>query len=553
MFTTLLLCSQVDINLAKTSKSGGSESFTNSNATTSYADGSFAGDGGITWNYFQSRDQDTMPINGKGLMLRKPISSKLQSGTISGGIASFQLKMRKAFTGDKVRQLELYINGELKGTSQTFGSGAGADATIHTFSVSNINVPGDFVMMIKGVGNDDINKQVVIDDISWTGYENTDPYININTPENNSTIFGNSVSIDFRVLNFTIGGSNGKVKCVINGGTPEYYTTSPISKTNLTSGTYAVVLELVNNDNSSLVPAASATVNFTIDIDGPDYTKIYNIQYTTNTTGDSPLLNNMVWVKGVVSANFNGTTNGKGYYLQQGGGAWNSIYIFDETNSPSIGDSVRVYGKVMEYFKFTQIGNISQYEVFDIEGTVALPIELTTQEAKDEKYESCLVKVINASCKTVINNYGIWTVNNINGGASSGDLNCKRNDRNIDFTPVVGTSYDIIGVIDYLYDAFNLQYRILSDIIVHGTGADVGQNFANQVQVYPNPATEYVNVNLVGGADKISILNMIGGKVIELNDVFENQKINIENLESGIYFIEITRNSNVATLKFVVR
>ncbi len=147
----------------------GLEDFTNSNATASYADGSFEGNDGITWNYYHSRDDGGYPIDGNGLMLRRASDSKLESETISGGIGSFSLKMRKAFTGTSERQLELYINGVLKGTSQIFGP-TEPDPTIYTFEVNDINVEGDFVIMIKNIGSTSTNRQAVIDDITWTGY-----------------------------------------------------------------------------------------------------------------------------------------------------------------------------------------------------------------------------------------------------------------------------------------------------------------------------------------------------------------------------------------------
>ncbi|MEI2422299.1 hypothetical protein V6O07_18605, partial [Arthrospira platensis SPKY2] len=89
------------------------------------------------------------------------------------------MDMRKAFTGNAARQLELYINGNLVGTSQIFGNFTGGDATIHVFSVSDINVEGDFVMRIKNVGTDATNRQAVIDNIEWTAYPGAGP---TNTP-----------------------------------------------------------------------------------------------------------------------------------------------------------------------------------------------------------------------------------------------------------------------------------------------------------------------------------------------------------------------------------
>ena len=44
----------------------GSETFINSNATTSYANGNYVGDNGVTWSYTESRNEDVYSITGKG-------------------------------------------------------------------------------------------------------------------------------------------------------------------------------------------------------------------------------------------------------------------------------------------------------------------------------------------------------------------------------------------------------------------------------------------------------------------------------------------------------
>jgi hypothetical protein len=147
---------------------GGMETFDNSNATGSYADGNFIGNNGIEWFYYHSRDDGGYPIEGKCLMLRRASDSKLESGLIPGGIGSFSMQMRKAYTATAPRQLELYINGDLMGTSIEFGTASGADPTIHVFEVADINIAGDFIMMIKNVGSTTTNRQTVIDNISWT-------------------------------------------------------------------------------------------------------------------------------------------------------------------------------------------------------------------------------------------------------------------------------------------------------------------------------------------------------------------------------------------------
>jgi len=138
----------------------GSESFTNSNLTATYAASSFTGDNGVTWTYVESRDESTYGITGKGIMLRRlSDGSKVTSSSVAGGIGDFTCSLRKAFTAAGNRQVELFVNGVSKGTSLAWDN-----TSVQTFTVTGINITGPVVVEIRNItGN-----QVIVDDISWT-------------------------------------------------------------------------------------------------------------------------------------------------------------------------------------------------------------------------------------------------------------------------------------------------------------------------------------------------------------------------------------------------
>ncbi len=169
-------------------KSQGLENFDNSNATSSYSDGNFVGENGITWYYVQSRnangDANGSGINLPALMLRRSSSnSKVYCESIPGGIGNFSVKLYKGFTGSGNRQVELFINDVSYGTSTPFD-----DYNEHIFSVNNINVSGNIVIRI-----DDItSKQVIVDDITWTGYSSGAP----DNPTNFAATTANTDEID---------------------------------------------------------------------------------------------------------------------------------------------------------------------------------------------------------------------------------------------------------------------------------------------------------------------------------------------------------------------
>ena len=147
----------------------GIEDFSNSTTTGSYSDGSFVGNNTITWSYVASRngngDANNSGINLPALMLRQSSeNSKISSSSISGGIANFSVKLYKGFTSDGGRQVELFINGVSKGTSTPFDN-----FDEQTFTVENINVSGNFTIEIVN----STSKQVIIDDITWTGFSGT--------------------------------------------------------------------------------------------------------------------------------------------------------------------------------------------------------------------------------------------------------------------------------------------------------------------------------------------------------------------------------------------
>jgi hypothetical protein len=160
LFSTIMLYGQ------------GLETFDNFDYTgVNYIDGDFVGENGVVWNYVHVTGEQSFPIDGSGMLLRRSGGeSTIISQQIPGGIGDFSVQLRKAFTSTGVRQVELFVNGESKGLSLEFGSASGADDTIHLFDVYDINIEGPITIEIRHVTGGDQNRQLVIDNITWTGY-----------------------------------------------------------------------------------------------------------------------------------------------------------------------------------------------------------------------------------------------------------------------------------------------------------------------------------------------------------------------------------------------
>ena len=259
----------VMFNVNTTVTGGGMETFTNSNATSSYSDGSYVGDNGITWNYIQSRD-DNGDANGSGidipaLMLRRVSdNSAVFSEAIPGGIGNFSVKLYKGFTGGGDRQVELLINDVSYGFSEPFD-----DFEEHIFTVENINVPGDIIIRLNNV----TPKQIIVDDITWTGYAGAaEPGLLITSPPDGYVSQTDHVTVEFSVANFMVGnpgdaGVDGHIHWTLDGGADQMkFDTDPIEITGLTNGDHTVILKLFDNSDNELDPPVADTVNFTVDI-----------------------------------------------------------------------------------------------------------------------------------------------------------------------------------------------------------------------------------------------------------------------------------------------
>jgi hypothetical protein len=162
----------------------GFETFENLGITgTAYQSGTFIGQDGSTWTFWQSRGD--YEITGKAIMLgrnRTP-QSEVYSGTINGGIGELNFDYSQAF-GTNVN-LNVLINEEVVGNVTS----SGQQGIVLNSGIISVNQSGPFVIKFINVNNSD--GQVVIDNVEWTGFGggNFPPVITniIQTPDQDIT------------------------------------------------------------------------------------------------------------------------------------------------------------------------------------------------------------------------------------------------------------------------------------------------------------------------------------------------------------------------------
>jgi len=73
------------------------------------------------------------------------------------------------------------------------------------------------------------------------------------------------------------------------------------------------------------------------------------------------------------------------------------------------------------------------------------------------------------------------------------------------------------------------------------------------IMVYPNPATENVNVKSDYTISRIEVMNYVGQTVYNRTNVEAKlAKINVANFQSGVYFVKVTTSQGVRTVKITV-
>ncbi len=252
------------------------------------------------------------------------------------------------------------------------------------------------------------------------------------------------------------------------------------------------------------------------------FTSIYNIQYTTAPSGDSPLNGQIVSTGGVVTG-----VHSAGYFIQDGAGAWNGIYVFDNSNTPTRGDSVTVTATVDEYFGWTELKNVSAYNVESTGNAEPAPVQFNNVDSVNlERYESVLVEVLYAGCTDPNAGFGMWTLKHAQDSCKVHDLLFTYN------TPVLGTFYDVKGPVSYSFSEARICPRENADVKSY---VGINERVAEDVMIYPNPAYGILNVKGVENMQMYAIVDQLG-KVVKTGSVIGRQ-IDIQDLSAGSYHL----------------
>ncbi|OFX26182.1 MAG: hypothetical protein A2041_03195 [Bacteroidetes bacterium GWA2_31_9b] len=227
---------------------------------------------------------------------------------------------------------------------------------------------------------------------------------------------------------------------------------------------------------------------------------IHDIQYTTATPANSLYDGQQIKTSGIVTAVRAGTTTS--FYLQDGDGEWDAIYVYSSSFPVVLGDSVELVATVDEYNLLTELVSITSLTIKNSGNTVPDPIELTTLDVSNEAYESALVNVTGATCTS--GSSGSFVVND-----GSGDITIYKT-LYADLALTINAVYDITGVITW----FNSGSKF--EILPRG---------ASDVNTYPEISSVTINPTAPTTADAVVV-------TATLTDI----ETTAENMEGALYW-----------------
>jgi phosphatidylserine/phosphatidylglycerophosphate/cardiolipin synthase-like enzyme len=199
--------------------------------------------------------------------------------------------------------------------------------------------------------------------------------------------------------------------------------------------------------------------------------QIISIADIQGMTEVSPYNNKTVTTKGAVTGVFK-----DGYFIRESSESWSGIYIYDPGRNPMprLGDTLLLTGLVIEYYSWTEIKNISDYEVVSTGNPEPVPVLLKAGDI-NESWESCLIRVENVVCSNANLGYGEWEVEDETGKLVVNDLG-------VAYLPDLGQEYEITGPLSFSFGAYKIEPRDLDDIKILSPVFFVSNPYASSIQ-----------------------------------------------------------------------
>lgn len=396
---------------------------------------------------------------------------------------------------------------------------------------------------------------IYIDDYTVTEQMTTVPSITITAPTASAFAPGtSSVDVEYVTQNIDLMVAGNQVNVTVNMNPTDADVSSPYTIPTADGTTYDVTVELLENN----MVVDTKMVSFSIGSE----TQVANITaLRAGTQGEYYEITGEVIISYIVTE---GTRNQK--YIQDSSGA--GILIDDTAGTLSaplnIGDGmIGLKGRLSAFSGVLQLVPSENVPGASSTGNSVSPIDVTVTElaTNGETYESRLIRLIDATFAqdepgmpgsgdvgdmfADNTNYTVTTV----GGTDTTVCRVSFGDEDIIGTTIPSTHVNIIGLGGEFNGTYQVLPRYASDIENALSTEEFG---AVSFSMYPNPTNgSTVTISSASNSIKeVKVYSIIGKQVI--NTTITNT-LNVADLKSGIYVVQITENGKSATKKLVIK
>lgn len=152
-----------------------------SETANSYQNSSFNGVQNIEWSAVHVTGEQTYPIDGAGILLRRNDEPSSITATFPNGLSQLSFQYRKAFTSAAERKLDVVINGDLVASTPSFVTASGEEETVYTFVLTEAqlapyNQNESLTLSIQVSSTLPAgNRQIVVDNLIWAPVSDAAP------------------------------------------------------------------------------------------------------------------------------------------------------------------------------------------------------------------------------------------------------------------------------------------------------------------------------------------------------------------------------------------
>ena len=404
-----------------------------------------------------------------------------------------------------------------------------------TWTASEWNTDND-----QGFGSGAQNVADGFDPGSWIGASSV-PTISISSPSNNNVFNPGTSSVP--VLWATNNAPTGAAVNIVVDGTETSGVSSPYTINTTDGTTYSVTVNLV--DGGSTV--ATDNVSFSVG----SYTQVNDIAaLRAGTEGNFYELSGEAFISYIVTDN----TRNQKYIQDQSGG----ILIDDSAGTLStefnIGDGISgLRGKLGGYAGVSQFLPTENVASASSTGNTITPQTITIADfilaANADLYESQLIRFNNVT----FSDTGAFAHNqnySISQGTDATTARVTFNDEDLIGASIPSASDYVIGLAAEFDGNLQILPRYVSDVQGALSTDDYG---ILSFEMYPNPTNSgFVTIKSNQmGAVQAQVFDLLGKEVI--NTAVNTERMDVSNLNAGVYVVKLTQNKNTTTKKLIVQ